>query len=116
MNRGIVDITEHEIAPNKEKIEQFLKTIRMPKTLKQVRRLIGFMQYFAKFIPNLSVKLQPFFQLLRKETDLITTQEHQNSLDILKNSLKEACNLSLKMAKPGCQFIIVSDASYYAAD
>ena len=85
-------ITEHGIAPNNEKIEQFLKTIRMPKTLKQVRRLIGFMQYFAKFIPNLSVKLQPFFQLLRKETDLMTTQEHQNSLDILKNSLKEACN------------------------
>ena len=97
------------------KNEQFLKAVRMPKTLKLVRRIIGFMQYFAKFIPNLSVKLQPFFKLLRKENDLITTQEHQNSLEILKNSLKEACNLSLKMAKPECQFIIVSDASYYSA-
>ena len=61
------------------------------------------------------MKLQPLFKLLRKENDLITTQEHQTSLEILKNSLKEACNLSLKMAKRGCQFIIVSDASYYAA-
>ena len=107
-------ITEHGMAPNKETIEHFLKTIRMPKALKQVRRL-GFMQYFAKFFPNLSVKLQPFFKLLRKENVLITTQEHQISLEILKNSLKGVCNLSLKMAKAGCQLIIVSDASYYGA-
>ena len=86
----------------------------MPKTLKQVRRLIGFIQYFAKFFLNSYVKLQPFFKLLRKENDLITTQEHQTSLEILKNSLKEACNLSFKMDKPGCQFIIVSGASYVA--
>ena len=51
---------------------------------------------------------------MRKENDLITTQEHQNSLEISENSLKEACNLSLKMALPECQLFIVSDASYYA--
>ena len=70
----------------------------MPKTLEQVHRLNEFLQYFAKFIPNLSVELQPFFKLLRKKNDLITTQEPQNSLEILKIILKEACNLSLKMA------------------
>ena len=32
------------ISPNKPKVEEFLKNVRMPKTLKQVRRLIEFMQ------------------------------------------------------------------------
>ena len=59
-------ITEHGIAPNNKKIEQFLKAVWMPKTLKQVRRLIGFMQLYAKFIPNLSVKLQPFLSCWEK--------------------------------------------------
>ena len=61
------------------------------------------------------MKLQPYFKLLRKENDLISTQEHQNRIKILTNSLKDACNLSLKMANSGCKFIIVINASYYAA-
>ena len=34
------------ISPNKPKVEKFLANVRMPKTIKQVRQLIGFMQSF----------------------------------------------------------------------
>ena len=91
-------------SPNKLKVEKFLQSVKFLKTLRHVRRLIGFMQYFEKFIPNLTLKLHPFFQLLRKESSF-----H------IKADLVKACNLSWNIAKPHCQFIIVCDASFYAA-
>ena len=60
-------------------------------------------------------KLQPFFKLLRKESTFILTSEHHISLEKLKDDLEKACSLSLKMAKPNCQFAIMCDASFYAA-
>ena len=108
-------ISADGISSNKPKVEKFLQSVKLPKTLKQVRRLIGFMHYFQKFIPNLALKLHPFFKLLRKEKSFHNTNEHENSLEILKADLVKACNLSLKMTKPHCQFLIVCDASFYAS-
>ena len=34
---------------------------------------------------------------------------------MLKKDLAKACELSLEMAKTNCQFVIVSDTSFYAA-
>ena len=59
--------------------------------------------------------MQPFFRILRKESEFLFTDEHKISLSTLKNDLAKACELSLKMAEPNCQFVIVSDASFYAA-
>ena len=108
-------ITENGLSPNKDKVEKFLNNIKTPKTIKQVRKFIGFIQYFQKLIPNLAVKLRPFFKLLPKNEKFIITNEHTNSIEILKRDLNQACQLSLKMAKPNCQFILECDASFYAA-
>ena len=43
------------------------------------------------------------------------TNEHTESLEILKQDLNQACQLSQKMAKPNSQFILVCGASFYAA-
>ena len=108
-------ISADGISPNKPKIEKFLQSVKLHKILKQVRRLMGFMQYFQKFIPNLALKLHPFFKLLRKKSSFHVTNEHKNSLEILKADSVKACNISLKMAKPHCQSLIVCDPSFYAA-
>ena len=63
-------ITGDSIKPNKDNLEKFLKTVKPPKSVKQTRRLIGFLQYFQKIIPNLAEKLQPFFKLLEKKAHL----------------------------------------------
>ena len=107
-------ITETGLSPNKDKGQKFLN-IEMPKTSKQVRKFIGFIQYFLKVIPNLAVKLHSFFELLRKNEELIITNEHTERIEILKQVLNQGCQLSLKMAKPNSQFILVCDASFYAA-
>ena len=108
-------ISTDGISPNKPKVEKFCQPVNLPKTFKEVRRLIGIMQYFQNFIPNLAIKLHPFFKFLRKESYFHNTNEHKNSLEILKADLVKVYNLSLKMTTPRCQFLIVCGASFYAA-
>ena len=40
-----------------------------PKTLGEVRRLLGMVGYFRKYIANFSKKAAPLYQLLKKTTD-----------------------------------------------
>ena len=87
----------------------------MPKTNKQVRRLIVFVQSFHKFIANIAVKLLPFFKLLRNDQEFLIKKEHQESLAILKSDFPRSSEIFLKMAKSGRQLVIVSDARCVAA-
>ena len=57
-------ITETGLSPNEDRVQKSINNINMPKTIKQVHNLIGFIQYFEKFFPNLAVKLHPFLKLL----------------------------------------------------
>ena len=60
-------VTPKGLSPESTKIEKFLGQIRMPNTVKQKKRLIGFVQHFRSFILNLAQKLLPFDKLLRKK-------------------------------------------------
>ena len=60
-------ITKEGLKPEKEKIEKVLRTLEIPKSVKQVKRLIGFLQFFRNFIPNLNEHLIAFYKLLRKK-------------------------------------------------
>ena len=85
----------------------------MPETVKQVKRLIGFVQFFRSFMPNLGQKLLPFYKLLRKDVEFKTTKEHSEALDVLKTDLRNATNSTLRLAKPGLQYVLLCDASYH---
>ena len=87
----------------------------MPQTTKQVKRLIGILQFFKNYIPNLSEKLISFYKLLLKESKITTNEEHKDKLESLKTDLFEATKMTLSLPKPGLQYIPLCDASYYAA-
>ena len=106
-------ITPKGISPEADKINKFLEKIRMPETVKQVKRLIGFVQFFRSFMPNLGQKLLPFYKLLRKDVEFKTTKEHNEALDVLKTDLRNATNSTLRLAKPGLQYVLLCDASYH---
>ena len=80
------NISAEGISPEKAKITKFLDKFKMPKTTKQVKRLIGFTQFFRNYIPNL-----------------------------IKKDLMEATNVTLRLPKPGLQYVILCDASYHGA-
>ena len=69
-------ITPKGVSPESAKIEKFLGQIRMPNTVKQVKRLIGFVQLFRNFILNLGQKHLPFYKHLRKENVFTIRSDH----------------------------------------
>ena len=87
----------------------------MPKTTKQVKRLIGFTQFFRNYIPNLGEKLMSCYKLLKKDAVIETTEEHVKALEVIKKDLMEATNVTLRLPKPGLQYVILCDASYHGA-
>ena len=87
----------------------------MPKTTKQVKRLIGFTQFFGNYIPNLGEKLMSFYQLLKKDAVIETTEEHVKALEVIKKDLMEATNVTLRLPKPGLQYVILCISSYHGA-
>ena len=87
----------------------------MPKTTNQLKQLIGFTQFFLNYIPNLSEKLMSFYKLLKKDAVIETTEEHIKALEVVKQDLMEATNVTLRLPKPGLQYVILCDAGYHGA-
>ena len=108
-------ITANGLTPNTNKVTKFLNNLEIPETTKQVKRIIGFLQFFGAFIPKLQQHLLPFYKLLKNNQKFIITQEHHECLDILKKSLIDATKMSLRFLLKDKQFSIMTDASMHAA-
>ena len=104
-------VTPKGVSPEKVKISAFLDKIKMPQAIKQVKRLIGYVQFFRNYMPSIGEKLTPFYRLLKKSIDFEITAEHYKSLEVLKKDLIQATNLTLKLPEPGLQYVILCDAS-----
>ena len=72
------------ILPEKSKITKFIDKFKKPKRTKQVKRLIGFTQFFCNDIPNLGGKLMSFYKLLKKDAVIETTGEYLIALGVIK--------------------------------
>ena len=71
-------ITSEGLTPIKPKIATFLRTFKMPKSVKQTKRMIGFFNFDEAFIPERGEKLLPFNRLLKIKTDFEINEEHNN--------------------------------------
>ena len=100
--------------PEKQKIQKFLNTIKLVTTVKQVKRLVGFTLFFRSFLPNLAQKFTPWYKLLRKNVKLILQNEHFETFENIKKKLLKATETTLRLAKPGQQYVILCDVSYYS--
>ena len=77
--------------------------------------MIGFMQYYSTYIPWLSQKLLPFYKLTRPGAKWKVGLEHYRSLKQLKVDLKNATERVLRLPLAGKQFVLMTDASDWAA-
>ena len=64
-------------------------------------------------MPDLGTKLMPFCHLLKKDRELEITEEHRKSLATIKQDLLRATEITLRLPKPGLQYVILCDASYH---
>ena len=73
------------------------------------------LSFFRNFLPKLGDKLLYFCRLLRKENAFTITNAHHESLETLKHDLTRATNLTLSLAKPVRQYVILCDASLHGS-
>ena len=108
-------ITTEGFQPESAKGHKFLKTMKMQRTVKQVKRLIGFYHFFRNFLPNLNETLLPFYKLLKFNAEFFINDEHLKALEKLQEKLLSATKMTLRLAKLNQQYVVLTDASYYQA-
>ena len=67
-------ITPDGEKPQKEQITNFVEK-KFPKSKKAEQRYLGFLNYYRNYIPRLSEKLVPLFQLLKKDEKVPVSKE-----------------------------------------
>ena len=100
-------IAQDGIRPNKEKTEAIHK-LNPPTNTKTLKSFLGAIQYFAKFIPNLSEKTDNMRQLLKKNTKWEWTEERNTDFENIKKELtSQPCLAHFKGSKEN---IVTTDA------
>ncbi|KYQ88897.1 polyprotein [Tieghemostelium lacteum] len=86
-----------------------LQVIRIPKNIKHLQQLLGLINYYRKFIKNLSIRLIPIYKLLKKGEVFQWNVELQTIIDNIINDIINHC--SLKLPDPSKPFELHTDAS-----
>ena len=108
-------ITPDGVAPQADKVKDFLAKLRFPKSKKALQRYIGFLNYYRNYIPRLSERLTPFFKLLKETSKFYVPTNLVEDFTNLNKLLGNSCQLALKQPLKDKQLIVMSDASFTAA-
>ena len=108
-------ITAEVFQPESAKGHKFLKKMKMPRTVKQVKRLTGFYHFFRNFLPNLNETLLPFYKFLKFNAEFFINDQHVKTLEKLQEKLLSATKMTLRLAKPNQQYVVLTMAIYYQA-
>ena len=85
---------------------------KTPKNVRDIRKFLGFVNFYRCFIPNHSKKAKPMNDLLKKGVPFEWKQEQEDTFQELKQAVqKEAVLLQPDQKKP---FEVEIDASNYA--
>ena len=107
-------ITPEGVKPRKERITNFLEKTKFPKSKKALQTYLGFLNYYRNYISRLSEKLAPFFQLLKKDENVLVTTELIQQFNEINRDLDKCSQLALKQSLPK-QLVLMTDASFQAA-
>lgn len=103
-------VDQHGIRPLPEKVEAITKA-PVPKNVQELRSFLGLLNYYGKFIPNLSRILQPLNQLLKDKQKWSWTKECTDAFQQAKAQLASAKVLT--HYDPTLPITLAADASAY---
>jgi Reverse transcriptase (RNA-dependent DNA polymerase) len=69
-----ITLCREGIRPQEKKVEA-IKALKTPKNVKQVRSILGLVNYYKQFIPHRSDLLAPLTALTRKKTKFVWSEE-----------------------------------------
>jgi len=88
-----------------------IKLLKRPQNLQELQAFLGKINYYGRFINNLSEKAHPLHALLKKSVEFNWTDACEKAFKLLKNDIINATKLShFDESKP---LILATDASQY---
>ena len=108
-------ITPDGVAPQDQKVKNFLSKVRFPKSKKQLQKCIGFVNYYRNYLPRLSEKVIGMYELLKADSKIRISEELVDNFKEINASLAEACGLALRQPIAGKQYVLMTDASFRAS-
>ncbi|KAJ0182603.1 hypothetical protein K1T71_001972 [Dendrolimus kikuchii] len=103
-------IDKNGLHPDPNKVKAIVEA-PAPSDITQLRSFLGFINYYAKFIPNLSTLLHPLHKLLKKNKIWVWSQECDKAFQSVKNSI--ANTNVLVHYKPDLPLVLAVDSSSY---
>ncbi|XP_060084332.1 uncharacterized protein K02A2.6-like [Ylistrum balloti] len=101
-------LSSEGVKPDEEKVRA-VREMKRPMTKKELQTFLGFVQYMAKFIPNMSEISAPLRGLLKKEVEWCGEQTQEESFQKLKSMVTQAP--VLKYYDPKKELTLTVDAS-----
>ena len=81
-------IIDHDgLHPTKEKVRA-IQEAPTPRNVGELRSFFGIINYYSRFLPNLSTKLAPLYRLLQKDTKWTWGKEQQKAFEAAKSALQ----------------------------
>ena len=108
-------ISSTGIAPIDKRITEYLRKPKTPRSGKALQWFFRFVNFYRSFIPRLADKTAVLHELIKKDTILKLEQRHEDVIFDINEILLKATKLSLKLALPDKQLVIMCDASEHAA-
>lgn len=103
-------VNRHGISVDPLKIEAITK-IPTPKTVTEIRRIIGMLSWYRRFVPSFSDLISPFTRLLRKGAKFSWDDKCEEAFQKIKNVLISAPILTCPNFEH--EFILQTDASNF---
>ena len=82
-------LTAEEVTPDEQKVEA-IKRMPPPEDKKGTERLLGVVNYLAKFVPNMSTITKPIRELLRSDVEFQWGDAQKNAFQEVKDVLTKA--------------------------
>ncbi|GFO36843.1 Zinc finger protein [Plakobranchus ocellatus] len=103
-------VDKGQLKPDENKTEK-IRNLRVPTTKKEVRSVLGLLNYYRRFVHNFSAIAQPLTELTKKNSpnNIVWTPECQESWDAIKKCLTS--EPILKVPDPSKPFVVQTDAS-----
>ena len=81
-------IYQHGVHHSQEKVKA-IKVAPEPHNISELRLFLGIINYYARFLPNLSTKLTPLYNLLQKEFKWEWSQKQAKAFMAAKDALQD---------------------------
>ena len=110
-----VEYLDHRISaqglqPTMEKVKA-IQNAPTPHNVSQLKSFLGLLNYYCKFLPDMSSKLAPLYKLLHKNTKWCWSTEQEEAFQRAKASLTSDC--LLVHYDPTKELVLACDASPY---